>query len=152
MTVGQLNGILIFTGNEFSMRSKDIRLHLIEWHRKFSLSLACLVLFFIGAPLGALIRKGGLGVPLLIAIAFFVIFHLLNTFGERFVKENIMTPLMGMWLSIVTLTPLGIFLTYKAAIDSQLFNKEFYYRFFKTLRPIFSPLIGIFKHKMQDQR
>ena len=131
--VTNLNSIFVFSGPEFSSRGKDIRLHLIEWHRKFSLSLACLVLFFIGAPLGAIIRKGGLGVPLLVAISFFVIFHLLNTFGEKFVKENVMTPLMGMWLSILALTPLGIFLTYKATIDSQLFNKEFYLQLFKRL-------------------
>lgn len=144
-TASTINGILLFSGPEFKARSKDIRLHLIEWHRKFSLSFACLVLFFIGAPLGALIRKGGLGVPLLVAIAFFVIFHLLNTFGEKFVKENVMTPLLGMWLSILTLAPLGIFLIYKATIDSQLFNQEFYYRIFKNLSSFISPLIGIFK-------
>ena len=144
-TASSLNGMLMFTGPEFNARGKDIRLHLIEWHRKFSLSLACLVLFFIGAPLGALIRKGGLGVPLLVAILFFVIFHLLNTFGEKFVKEDVMTPLVGMWLSILALTPLGIFLTYKATIDSQLFNKEFYYRIFKSIKPYISPVIGIFK-------
>ena len=140
-----MNSIFLFTGPEFTARGKDIRLHLIEWHRKFSLSLACLVLFFIGAPLGALIRKGGLGVPLLVAIIFFVIFHLLNTFGENYVKENVLTPLMGMWLSILALSPLGIFLTYKAAIDSQLFNKEFYYRIFKSISAFISPVSGIFK-------
>ena len=144
-TILGLNSLLLFTGPEFSARSKDIRLHLIEWHRKFSLSLACMVLFFIGAPLGALIRKGGLGVPLLVAITFFVVFHLLNTFGEKFVKENVITPLMGMWLSIMALSPLGIFLTYKAAIDSQLFNKEFYYRIFKSISSLISPAISKFR-------
>ena len=106
----------------------------LEWHRKFSLSLACLVLFFIGAPLGSIIRKGGLGMPLVVAIVFFLIFHLLNMFGEKFVKEEIVSPFVGMWLSIFVLIPVGIFLTYKALHDSQLFSKEFYNRVFKKFR------------------
>ncbi len=108
--------------------------NLIEWHRKLTLSVACIVLFMIGAPLGSIIRKGGLGAPLIFAIIFFVLFHLLNTFGEKFAKEYVTTPLAGMWLSTIVLTPIGIFLTFKAMRDSQLFNKEFYFRFFKNLR------------------
>lgn len=112
-------------------REKEIRFHRIEWHRKYSISLACLVLFFIGAPLGAIIRKGGLGMPLVVAIVFFLIFHLLSMFGEKFVKEGLLTPTMGMWLAIVCLTPVGAFFTYKALHDSQLFNTEWYSRFFR---------------------
>jgi lipopolysaccharide export system permease protein len=112
---------------------KDIRFHEIEWHRKFSISLACLILFFIGAPLGAIIRKGGMGMPLVVAIVFFLIFHLLNMFGEKFVKEGILTPVTGMWLAIIVLAPVGTFLTYKAMHDSQLFNKDFYVRMIKKL-------------------
>ncbi|MFN8252004.1 MAG: LptF/LptG family permease [Ferruginibacter sp.] len=124
-------------------KKSDIKFHKLEWHRKFSLSLACLVLFFIGAPLGSIIRKGGLGMPLVVAIVFFLIFHLLNMFGEKFVKEEITTPFAGMWLAIFVLIPVGIFLTYKAMHDSQLFNKEFYYRFFKK----FGPALAVFKKK-----
>ena len=116
----------------------EIRVNATEWHRKFSLSLACFVLFFIGAPLGSIIRKGGLGMPLVVAIIFFLIFHLLNLFGEKFVKEAILPPYIGMWLAIIVLVPVGIFFTYKAMHDSQLFNKEFYYRSFKKLRPVLS--------------
>ncbi len=119
-------------------KEKDIRYHKIEWHRKFSLSLACLVLFFIGAPLGSIIRKGGLGMPLVIAIIFFLIFHLLNMFGEKFVKESILSPFTGMWLAIIVLIPVGIFLTYKAMHDSTLFSKEYYSRIFKKLQLLFS--------------
>jgi lipopolysaccharide export system permease protein len=115
-------------------KENEIKFHKLEWHRKFSLSLACLVLFFIGAPLGSIIRKGGLGMPLVVAIVFFLIFHLLNMFGEKFVKEEIMSPFAGMWLSIFVLVPVGIFLTYKAMHDSQLFSKEFYTRAIKKLR------------------
>ena len=125
-------------GSEMENRKADILFHKIEWHRKFSLSMACFVLFFIGAPLGSIIRKGGLGMPLVVAIIFFLIFHLLNMFGEKFVKEEITTPFTGMWLAIFVLVPVGIFLTYKAMHDSQLFSKEFYYRSFKKIRPFLS--------------
>ncbi|MEO5888605.1 MAG: LptF/LptG family permease [Ferruginibacter sp.] len=133
-----------FSGAEWDNKKKDLRNNQIEWHRKFSLSLACLVLFFIGAPLGSIIRKGGLGMPLVVAIVFFLLFHLLNMFGEKFVKDDITSPFIGMWLSILVLAPLGALLTYKAMHDSQLFNKEFYYRFFKSLRPVFKPVVNMF--------
>lgn len=120
--------------SEADNRWKDIRSHLVEFHRKFSLSLACFILFFIGAPLGSIIRKGGLGMPLVVAIIFFLMFHLLNVFGDKFVKENLLPPYIGIWLAVIVLTPVGIFLTYKAMHDSQLFNKEFYYRLFKGMR------------------
>ena len=135
------------SGSEMANKKDGIRVGLVEWHRKFSLSLACLVLFFIGAPLGSIIRKGGLGMPLVVAILFFLIFHLLNMFGEKFVKESIATPFVGMWLAVLVLTPLGIFLTYKAMHDSALFNKEFYYRFFKNIRPFFKPIVNIMNRK-----
>lgn len=117
---------------------KSLRLHEIEWHRKITLSLACLVLFLIGAPLGSIIRRGGLGTPLVFAIIFFVTFHLFNTFGEKFVKSDQASPFAGMWLSTFVLVPIAIFLIYKAMRDSQLFNQEFYYRSFKQLRRFLS--------------
>ena len=116
--------------------------HAIEWHRKFTLSFACIVLFLIGAPLGSIIRKGGLGTPLVLAIVFFVIFFLLNNFGEKFAKSGEWTVYKGMWLSSAILIPVGIFLTYKAMRDSQLFNQEFYYR---LLQPIKVTLRKYFK-------
>lgn len=116
---------------EYTGMETNIRIHWVEWHRKFSLSAACMVLFLIGAPLGSIIRKGGLGLPLVCAVIFFVIFHLLNTFGEKFAKGAQLSPFMGMWLSVIVMLPIGFFLTYKAMQDSQLFNKEFYYRSFK---------------------
>ncbi len=132
-----------FTGVELVNKQGDLRNNNIEWHRKFSLSLACLILFFIGAPLGSIIRKGGLGMPLVVAIVFFLIFHLLNMFGEKFVKDDIASPFVGMWLAILVLAPLGAILTYKAMHDSQLFNKEFYFRLFKNTRALFKPLVNI---------
>jgi len=116
---------------EYDSKRKDLRLHLIEWHRKIALSAACLVLFLIGAPLGSIIRKGGLGSPLIFAIIFFMVFYFLSNTGQKFAKEGAMSPFMGMWLSTFVLLPIGFFLTYKALKDSQLFNKETYFRWRK---------------------
>jgi lipopolysaccharide export system permease protein len=119
---------------DYKGKLKERRTYTAEWHRKLTLAFACVVLFLIGAPLGSIIRKGGLGTPLVFAVIFFVIFHLLNTFGEKFVKEAVMPPVLGMWLSAIILIPVGIFLTFKAMRDSQLFNQEFYYRTFRKFR------------------
>ncbi len=132
--------IIQFSSFETEGRAKNILLHNIEWHRKYSFSVACLVLFFIGAPLGSIIRKGGMGLPLVVAIVFFLIFHLLNMFGEKFVKESLTSPLIGMWLSVAVLVPIGIFLTYKAMHDSTLFNKEYYTRIAKKVQLLFGRL------------
>lgn len=112
-------------------KSYDNRLYQIAWHKKFALSFACMILFLIGAPLGAIIRKGGLGMPLVVAVIFFLIFHLLNMFGEKFVRQEILPPFWGIWLSCIAMLPIGLFLVYKSMNDSQLFNKEFYFRLFK---------------------
>ena len=112
----------------------NLRQHRIEWHRKIALSAACLVLFLIGAPLGSIIRKGGLGSPLVFSIIFFMVFYFSSTSGEKAAKTGSMEPWVGMWLSTFILLPVGLFLTYKAMRDSQLFNKEFYYRFWKKLK------------------
>ena len=100
----------------------------IEWHRKFTLSIACLVLFFIGAPLGAIIRKGGLGMPVVISIVFFIIFHVLSITGEKLAKEGSIPAIEGMWIATVTLLPIGIILTYKATADRGLFDINFYFK------------------------
>jgi len=136
-----------FTGSEWQLKKQDTRQGEIEWHRKFALSMSCLVLFFIGAPLGSIIRKGGLGMPLVIAIIFFIIFHLLNIFGEKFAKEAITSVWFGMWLSVIVLVPVGAFLTYKAMHDSQLFNKEFYNRSFKKIGQLSQPLVNRLSRK-----
>jgi lipopolysaccharide export system permease protein len=118
-------------------KEKNLRKHKIEWHRKITLSLACLVLFLIGAPLGSIIRKGGLGTPLVVAIIFFMIFYFTSTTGEKFAKENTLTPFAGMWLSTFILLPLGLFLTYKAMRDSRLFNMDSYNRAARFLGRLF---------------
>ena len=107
-------------------KARNLRKHKIEWHRKIVLSLACLLMFLIGAPLGSIIRKGGLGTPLIFAIVFFMVFYFSSTAGEKFAKENTLSPFGGMWMATFILLPIGLFLIYKAMRDSQLFNKEAY--------------------------
>ncbi len=105
----------------------------IEWHRKFTLSVACIVLFFIGAPLGAIIRKGGLGMPVVISIVFFIFFHILSVTGEKLTKEGTLAAYEGMWVATIVLLPIGIFLTHKATSDSDLFDVNAYITPFKRL-------------------
>ncbi len=114
-------------------RERNLRKHKIEWHRKIVLSLACIVLFLIGAPLGSIIRRGGLGTPLVFAIIFFMIFYFSSTVGEKMAKENTLSPFGGMWLATFILLPVGLFLIYKAMRDSQLFSKDFYARVLRML-------------------
>jgi lipopolysaccharide export system permease protein len=123
--------------SDFRAKQKDLRLHKIEWHKKITLSLACLVLFFIGAPLGSIIRKGGLGTPLVFAIFLFMFFFFFNTTGEKYAKENVMTAFGGMWMATLFLLPVGFFLTYKAMHDSNLMNKEFYFRSWRKIKSLF---------------
>lgn len=104
-----------------------IRRHLMELHRKFTLSFACLIFFFIGAPLGAIIRKGGLGMPVVISIFFFIIYYIVDTMGAKFAREGVWEVYQGMWLSSFVLLPIGIFLTYKSATDSPLLNSDAYF-------------------------
>ncbi len=105
----------------------------IVWHQKFTLSFACLVLFFIGAPLGAIIRRGGLGMPVVVSILLFILYYVLSISGEKFAKESILSPFLGTWLSSFVLLPLGVFLTYKATADSSLFDIESYLSVFKRI-------------------
>ncbi len=106
---------------------------MVAFHEKITLSLACFVLFLIGAPLGALIRKGGLGMPMVIAIIFFTIFHILSTTGKKIAEEAAVSPFLGMWGATFILFPLGIFLIYKAMNDSALFNLNTYLNYFKKI-------------------
>ena len=107
----------------------------VEWHRKITLSAACLILFLIGAPLGAIIRKGGLGLPLVISILFFLAYHITSITGEKMAKEGVIPAWKGMWMSSVILLPVGLFLIYKATRDSAIFEVEAYTRFFRGFLP-----------------
>ncbi len=105
--------------------------HEVVWNQKFKLSLACLIFFFIGAPLGAIIRKGGLGLPLVISVVFFVIYHVISVTGEKSAKTGEMSMIFGMWLSTYIILPLGLFLTYKATSDSPLVDAESWRKYFE---------------------
>jgi lipopolysaccharide export system permease protein len=113
---------------DFDHRSEQIRKHSIAYHKKFTLSFACLILFFVGAPLGAIIRKGGLGLPVVVSTLFFVLYHVLSMIGERAAIAGGMNIFLGMWLASMVFLPLGVFLTYKATSDAPLFDSETYKR------------------------
>lgn len=114
-------------------RESTIRKHDIAYHKKFTLSIACLILFFVGAPLGAIIRKGGLGLPVVMSTLFFIAYHILTMTGERAVKAGSMNLWVGVWMASAIFLPIGIFLTYKATTDAPLFDSETYKKFFEKL-------------------
>jgi lipopolysaccharide export system permease protein len=119
--------------NEILAREKFLVRHEIEFHRKFFLAVICMVLFFVGAPLGAIIRKGGLGLPTVFALALFILYELLSLTGERMAKNLIVTPFQGMWMSTLVLLPLSLWITYKATREAQMLDKDVYLKFFRRL-------------------
>ncbi len=133
MEVTNLSGSISNSGDVSDDLQSRIRRYIIEYHRKFTLSVSCLVLFSIGAPLGAIIRKGGLGLPVVMSIIFFLINHIISTIGEKFAREGDVSPIFGMWIAIIVLAPLGVFLTYKATVDSALFDVDYYKQAFLRL-------------------
>lgn len=125
----QANSILQTTSGriiDYADRVKNIIKVQIEYQKKFTLAASCLLLFFIGAPLGAIIRKGGLGLPVVVAIVFFLLYHIIATVAEKSATQGSLTPFFGMWLAIIILSPLGAFLTYKATVDSALFDINYF--------------------------
>lgn len=120
--------------NTVGYKIKRLRRYQIEKHRKYTLSLSCLIFFFIGAPLGAIIRKGGLGMPVIVSVLFFLVWYMITITGEKFVREDMITPFTGMWISTFILVPLGVFLSYKASRDSVIMNIDSYFIFLKKVR------------------
>ncbi|MEZ5083461.1 MAG: LptF/LptG family permease [Bacteroidales bacterium] len=120
---------------EMEAKSELIFKHQAEWHRKFTLSFACFVLFFVGAPLGAIIRKGGLGLPVVASVLIFVLFHIISITGEKSVKSGVIDANIGMWIAPAVLLPLGIFLTIKATSDSPLMDADGWMKFFRKIIP-----------------
>lgn len=113
---------------------KNIKRYEVEWHKKLTLSLACLVFFFIGAPLGAIIRKGGLGTPAVISIFFFVIYYVISISAQKLVEEDVIGTIAGMWAASYILLPVGIFLTYKATTDSVILNIDTYLNYLRKIK------------------
>lgn len=115
---------------------KNIRRHETEWHNKITLSLACLIFFFIGAPLGAIIRKGGLGMPVIISVLIFIIYYIINTTGYKMARDGKWEIWIGMWMSSFVLAPLGGFFTYKSNNDSVVLNADAYFNWFRLVAGI----------------
>ena len=148
--------------NEFLFRSlnktttqKTINRHWIEWHRKFTIPFTCLIFFFIGAPLGSIVRKGGLGTPIVISVILFIIYYIVENVGYKMTRDGVWEHWFGMWFSSLILLPIGVFLTYKAMNDSVIMNADTYVQFFKRLffirekrkYPIKSVIIDIPDHE-----
>mgnify|MGYP005842122753 CR=1 FL=1 len=109
---------------EFNGKIKNINNHWLAFYDKFVIAYACLLMFFIGAPIGAIIRKGGLGLPIVFAMVVFIVYHFINVFGKKLAQEDGITPFMGAWMSSLLLTPIAILLTYRATNDIGLINMD----------------------------
>lgn len=136
--VRNAKGLLDITSSDRAINNDNALKFNVEWHRKFTLSFACILLFLIGAPLGAIIRKGGLGMPLVIAVAFFIVFHIMSITGEKLAKSGGLEPWQGMWMAAAMLLPIAFLLINAARKDSQVFNKELYARLGNALKKLFT--------------
>ena len=126
-----------------------IRKHEIELYRKFTLAFACLIFFFIGAPLGAIIRKGGLGAPVVISVVMFIIYYIIDNTGYKMAREALWPCWAGMWLSSFVLLPIGIFLTYKAATDAALLNPEAWLKVWERQKKHFRKAYRFLRNRTQ---
>ncbi len=131
------------TGSDWNFKSfnitqteNNLRRHMTAWHEKLTLSLACLIFFFIGAPLGGIIRKGGIGMPVVISVLIFIIYYIINNTGYKMARDGKWIVWMGMWTSTAILAPLGAFLTYKSNNDSVVLNADAYIDWFKKIAGI----------------
>lgn len=122
-----------FSQEEFRNRERGLARYQIEFHRKFTLSFACIILFMIGAPMGAIIRKGGFGLPVVVSVLLFVVFHVISITGEKFAREGVLEAHQGMWIASLMLLPVGILLIIKATTDSSILDVDSYIRKFEKL-------------------
>ena len=113
--------------------NENIKQHKKEWHKKFTLSIACIIFFFIGAPLGTIIRKGGLGLPVVISVLFFVVYYVISTVGERMAVFGDLNMFLGVWMSSLILLPIGLFLTFKATTDAALLDADSWKKAFRKI-------------------
>lgn len=126
------NEFLFRSMNKTTVRNIIIR-HWIEWHRKFTVPFTCLIFFFIGAPLGSIVRKGGLGTPIVISVMLFIVYYILDNVGYKMTRDGVWVHWFGMWFSSFILTPIGVFLTHKAMNDSVILNPDTYFNILKRL-------------------
>lgn len=121
----------------YESREDSMKNHLAIWHEKFTLSFACFIFFFIGAPLGGIIRKGGLGMPVIVSVFLFIVYYIISMIGKRSAVEDVMPIWFGLWLSSFVMLPLGIVLTYKSVTDSEVMNMDAYTGFYKKIKHFF---------------
>ena len=119
----------------------------VEWHKKLALPVTIIIFFLIGAPLGAIVRRGGLGMPIVISVIFFVIYYIISSSGEKMAKEGTWEAFYGTWLSAFVLAPVAIYLTYKATNDSGLLDVDWYVVKFKKIKEKISGIFARFAHK-----
>jgi lipopolysaccharide export system permease protein len=135
--------IVTRNAEDLIMRKRYIAKFRNAWHQKFTLSFACMIFFFIGAPLGAIIKKGGFGLPIVVSVVVFLAYYMISTAGMKLAREGVWESWKGMWLSSLIVLPLGVFLTYKATVDAQIFNKEAWGAFFKKIGKFFNKRFGV---------
>ncbi|MDE5691655.1 MAG: LptF/LptG family permease, partial [Alistipes sp.] len=123
----------------------------VEWHKKVSLPASIIIFFLIGAPLGAIIRKGGLGLPVVVSVIFFVVYYIISLSGEKQVKEGNWEAVWGMWISSFILTPIAVYLTYKATNDSALLDTDWYAGKLKALRERVEPRLLKYKNAIKSK-
>lgn len=116
--------LLIEGQRKIMLETQNLNLHVIAWHEKFALALSCLILFFVGAPIGALIRKGGFGLPIVIAMVLFLTYHFLNIFAKNSAEDGSLNPVLATWLSTLLMLPLGLYLTNRATLDRPVFESD----------------------------
>lgn len=133
---------------QFYGHQKRLTKHYNEWHKKYTLSLAVLIFFFIGAPLGAIIRKGGFGLPVVVSILFFIAYYLVSMIGEKVAREGVWSVATAMWISTAIFLPLGAFLSYEAITDSAVLSAESYSKFIKKI----NPFRKFFKKKVESEK
>ena len=124
----------------------------VEWHKKISLPVSIIIFFLIGAPLGAIIRRGGLGLPVVVSIIFFVIYYIISLSGEKLAKEGSWDAVYGMWLSTFILTPIAVYLTYKATNDSSLLDTDWYAGKIKAVEERLAPMFRKIKNAIKFKR
>jgi lipopolysaccharide export system permease protein len=122
------------TIEEVRVKNFSIIDYMVGWHKKINISFACIVLFFVGAPLGAIIRKGGMGLPVVVAVLFFLLYYVVTIIFEDLVMEEVYSIVFGTWFPLMLFLPIGIFLTYKAAVDSALFD---IYSYIEPIKKLF---------------
>ncbi len=132
-SIAKQNSDLVFKRSSMGDSEKKVRRFASAWHKKFTLALSCLFFFFIGAPLGAIIRKGGLGLPVVISVLFFIVYYIIDTSGYKMARDGYWIVWSGIWMSSAILAPIGIFLSYKANNDSVMFNIDTYLEWLKLL-------------------